>query len=391
LGSQLSALGYPLLVLFSTGSAVYAGVVAFTGAVTLIVVRMPAGALVDRWNCRTVLVVTDAGRALALASLAIGIVTHHVLLAHILAVAFVEAILTAFFSPAEIRMLTRVVRPAHLAHAVALNQSRGYVVSVLAQPFGGLLFGLGRYLPFLVDALTYFTSLLLVLAVHPVPAARVALTGRRSMLGEIGEGVRWLWRQPFLRGATAWLALVSMVFGAVGFVTLVIGYQLGASPVQIGTMYGMCGVGAVAGTLATGWLHRAYTPRQIIIAFGWTATFTTPLVAWAPSVYLIGAIGAVAFFLLPPANALVLGHLLQQAPEHLHGRVTSTVRQAAGITAPLGPLGAGLAAHAVGTGPTVLLCATLLLLLAIAATAGRFGRAEAATGSQPSEDAASPA
>jgi predicted MFS family arabinose efflux permease len=371
LGAQVSSLGYPLLVLFTTGSAADAGVVAATAGLTLLAMRLPAGALVDRWNCRTVMVVADAGRALALASLAVAIVTHHLVLGHILLVAFVEAVLTAFFSPAEIRMLNRVVAPDTLAYAVAVNQSRTYVVSVLAQPLGGLLFGVKRYLPFLVDALTYLVSLALVLSVRgarPEPAAPGGATRRPSLLREIGEGLRWLWRQPFLRAATVWLALVSAVFGAIGLVTLVIGYQLGATPAQIGLMYGMCGAGGVAGTLATPWLHRRFAPGRIIIAFGWTATAVAPLLAWASSIYLIGAIGAVAFFLLPPANALVLGYVVQGAPQHLHGRVSSVVRQAAGLAAPLGPLGAGLAVHAVGARPAVLLCAAVLLLLAVTAT-----------------------
>ena len=381
LGSQITALGYPLLVLFTTGSPVKAGTVAFVSALTMLCVRIPAGALVDRWNCRTVMLVADGGRAVALVSLAFAVLAGHVSFAHILLVAFAEAFLAVFFGPAEIRMLNRVVASQDLSAAIAVNQSRSHVVSVVAQPLGGLLFGIGRFLPFLTDAVTYLASLALVLSVRgPMPhrSPNSADSAGRSLAGEIREGLGWLWNQRFLRGAVCWLALVGMVFGAIGLVSLVIGYQLGASPVEIGIMYGMCGVGAVIGAVATPWLHRKLTPNRLLIAFGWTAASVTPLLAVVGSVYLIGVIGAVAFTLLPPANALVLGHVIRQAPASMHGRVSSAVRQVSGIVAPLGPLGAGAAIQVVGARRTALLSAGLLAILAIAVTTSRTLRARSA-------------
>lgn len=372
LGSQCTALGYPLLVLFSTGSPVKAGLVAFVSTATMLCVRIPAGALVDRWNCRTVMILADTGRAVALTSLAIAVLTGQLSFAHILVVAFAEAFLAVFFGPAEIRMVNHVVEVEDLSAAIAVNQARSYVVSVVAQPLGGLLFGIGRFLPFLVDAVSYLVSLVLVASVRgPVP--RPSAQARRGLAAEIREGLGWLWRRRFLRGAICWLALVSAVFGALGLVSLVIGYQLGAAPIEIGIMYGMCGAGAVAGAVATPWLHRRVAPNHLLAAFGWTAAAVTPLLAVVPSIYLVGAVGAVAFVLLPPANALVVGHLIRQAPSSMHGRVSSAARQITGLVAPLGPLGAGATMHLIGARGTALACAGLLFVLATAmATSGRL-------------------
>ena len=71
LGSEVSGLAFPLLVLSLTGSPAQAGVVGFARALPYLLVYLPAGALVDRWNRKRVMLISDAGRALALGSLAI--------------------------------------------------------------------------------------------------------------------------------------------------------------------------------------------------------------------------------------------------------------------------------------------------------------------------------
>lgn len=68
LGSRASAVAYPLLVLGLTGSAADAGLVGFTATVPYPLL-LPAGALVDRWNRRRLMIGCDIGRALALGSI----------------------------------------------------------------------------------------------------------------------------------------------------------------------------------------------------------------------------------------------------------------------------------------------------------------------------------
>src|SRR5262245_39702938 len=70
-GSRVSSVAYPLLVLALTGSAADAGLVGFTATVPYLLFQLPAGALVDRWNRRWVMIACDIGRGLALASIAV--------------------------------------------------------------------------------------------------------------------------------------------------------------------------------------------------------------------------------------------------------------------------------------------------------------------------------
>ena len=75
LGSQVSLVAYPLLVLAVTGSPAKAGVVGFAKSVPVALLALPAGALADRMNRKVLMVTCDCIRALALTAFSIALVT----------------------------------------------------------------------------------------------------------------------------------------------------------------------------------------------------------------------------------------------------------------------------------------------------------------------------
>ncbi len=107
------------------------------------------------------------------------------------------------------------------------------------------------------------------------------------------------------------------------------------------------------------------------MAFGWVAATVTPLLAVAHSAYLIGVIGALAFFLGPAANAAIVGYILTHAETVLKGRVSAAVHFLGGSLLPLAPALAGVLVQYLDAVPTVLLYSSALLALAIFATATR--------------------
>ena len=101
-GNRISNLAYPLLVLTLTGSAAQAGVVGFALALPAPLWYLPAGALVDRWDPKRVMIVADAARAAAVASLVVAVLAGRSSLPHLVLVAFVEGTGAVFFQLAEI-------------------------------------------------------------------------------------------------------------------------------------------------------------------------------------------------------------------------------------------------------------------------------------------------
>src|SRR5829696_5538461 len=74
LGSNISLTAYPLLVLALTGSAASAGLVGFLAALPYALLQLPAGAYVDRWDRRRVMLISDAIRGAVLVVVCIAVV-----------------------------------------------------------------------------------------------------------------------------------------------------------------------------------------------------------------------------------------------------------------------------------------------------------------------------
>jgi MFS family permease len=73
LGARISGLAFPLLVLAITGSPAKAGIIAFAGSLPLLLLTVPAGALVDRWDRKRVIIIADSARCIALTSIVVAL------------------------------------------------------------------------------------------------------------------------------------------------------------------------------------------------------------------------------------------------------------------------------------------------------------------------------
>jgi predicted MFS family arabinose efflux permease len=373
LGISISSFAYPLVVLQATGSAAQAGLVGSVLTATTFFLRLPAGALTDRWDRKRIMIACDAGRAAGSASLALALAFGRFHLWHVLLVAFLEGSLGTLFGPAESAAVRRVVAPEQRREAVALNQSRVQLPSLVGPPLGGVLLSLSRALPFVADAVSYLVSLIAVLFVRtPLRDPPSEHEDSRSIF----EGIRWLWRRPFLRALLIWMGLSALAFNGIGLVILVLARSRGASSLALGLMFSIMAVGMLAGALATPRLIRRYSGRTLVVVAAWTVTAAWFLLLPMHSPYLIGLLGAVANFLAPAIGAVLFSTIAADAPDHLQGRTTAGAIQISSLPAPIAPLGAGLLLGGLGARDTVIVYGAFLVAMAILATTSRGLKAQ---------------
>jgi hypothetical protein len=109
-------------------------------------------------------------------------------------------------------------------------------------------------------------------------------------------------------------------------------------------------------------------PVAIVVGFSWTFAVATLLLLAARSPYVIGLVGAAAFFLVPALGSLLLATISTEAPDELQGRAIAGAIQIASLGAPLAPLLAGVSAGAIGARHTILAYGGFLMLLALGAS-----------------------
>jgi MFS family permease len=161
LGSRVTTIAYPMLVLRLTRSPVTAGWVACAVLIPSMLVYVPAGVLVDRWRPRRALVISEFLRGAAIVTVIVVVALFRARsVPFLIAPAIIEEALGAFSTLAERRCVRLLVEDDSLTPAMVGSEARTHVVVLLARPLGGLLFELHYLLPFIINLATFAFSVL---------------------------------------------------------------------------------------------------------------------------------------------------------------------------------------------------------------------------------------
>ncbi len=324
-GSQGSQLALPLLMLALTGSPAQAGLLGGLRGLAYLLFGLPAGALVDRWNRRRVMLLCDIGRALAFGSIALALAAGRLSALQLYAVSFIEGTLFILFGLAETACLTRVVAPSQLPAAIAQSQATDATASLAGPPLAGLLYGIAHMLPFVVDAASYAISVISLLFIRtPLQDERPAQ--RRALSSEIAEGMRWIWQQPVLRLLAALNGGVNLIYGGWTLLLIELAQRRGAGAATIGLIFATGGAGMILGATLTPRIQRHFTVGQIVIGIAWIFALTWPPYALATSVFALGAVNAIGFLFVPITSGTQFSYRLLLVSDELQGRVNSIFR-----------------------------------------------------------------
>lgn len=387
LGSNISFIAFPLLVLAITGSAVSAGIVGTAAAAVGFALRIPAGVLVDRVNRKSVMLSCDAARLLAYGALAFIVVDRHANLIVITAFAVIDAAGGTIFQTAEMAAMRNVVAVEQVPAAYARNEARDQAASLAGPPFGGLLFGAAHALPFVADAISYALSFIGVALVRQ-PFQQERTERSRGAVHDVREGLRFCWRQPFVRTTMFLAPPLNLAINGLIFAGIIILRKDGLTPGLVGLFQTILSVGGLLGAIVAGPMQKLMSMRTLILGATWIATALLAAASFATGSLLLALPLALTLFIFPAANAALFGYLAAVTPDAMQGRVISVLFTAAMSMASLAPLLAGVFYESFGARGTVLGFTVATAISAIVAT--KSGVIRAMSG-KPSEEAANAA
>jgi len=134
LGSRVTTIAYPLLVLAISGSPVMAGWACFAATAPSVLFYLPAGAIVDRCNPRIAMLTFKVLRGLVIASVVAALVMHELTVLQLIVAAGIEEIFQVFSSLAERRLTYSLVDPAKVPSALAQTEARTHTAVMLGRP-----------------------------------------------------------------------------------------------------------------------------------------------------------------------------------------------------------------------------------------------------------------
>lgn len=368
LGSRIAGISIPLLVLASSHSPAKVGLTGSVGLLPLLLFTLPAGALLDRWNRKRVMLVCQVARALAVLSLALAVSGGRIWFPLILAVFFLDVTGAIFFSVAERSALPQIVPADQVRSAVSQNQAREYGAGLIGRPLGGFLFSISRSIPFFVDSCSYLFSIASLTLIRRDFQGLREREQPRNLRSDIREGLGWLWRQRFLRTISLLVTASDLNVNALYIVVIVIAQAEGASSMMIGVIVAFIGVGGIIGAVLAPWTSRHASARAAIGTTLSAMTLLLPILLIVRHTPLaLGLVYGAMFVAYPTWSAVHWAYFAALVPDHLQGRVQSIAILLSLGPVPFGVLLVGLSLEWIGSAATVWSIFALMLLASIIA------------------------
>ncbi len=387
LGSRVSDLALPLLVLALTRSPAQVGFIAAAQALPYLLLGLPAGALVDRWDRKRAMIVCDVARFLALGSIPLAYAYGAVGLAQLYVVALVTGLALVFFDAAALASLPRVVPATQLARATGLTATAESATYLLGPGVAGVLIGLahtlaaGAALAYLVDSLSYLASVVTLGFIRlPFQEDRTGTTRPALSVGalrvEIAEGLRFLWGQRHLRTIALLSMGINLLDGPLLLAVIVLAQRdLHADARTIGVIFTLAGVGELLGSFVAPWVQaRVRTGRALIGAVAvWAVAMPLEAAAVSPLMLIAGA--ALTDMMIPIYNVTQASYRLSLIPDTLQGRVNSAYRLPSYASGLLGTAAGGILLGLIGPRPILWIIALGLGMSALTASLTSLRRA----------------
>jgi len=364
-GTVVTRTAVPLVAILVLGAgAPEVGTLVAVQSAGVLIVGLIAGAVVDRVRRRPVLIAADLVRAAVLLWIPFAFVGGLLRIEELYIVVFLVAVLSAFFESAYRAYLPSLVG---LERTLEGNSKLGVSASVaeVAGPgfTGALIQVVSAPFAILVDAVSYLVSAASLLLIRSREPKRQVRPAGSHIAGEISEGLRVVGRHPLLRALSA-SSVTQHFFGSFigALYSIYLIRDLGLSPLVLGLLISVGGVGALAGAaLAVPVTKRlGQGPALIVTAFiEGLLKFLLPLAAVVPAF-------AVAFFFVGQlvGDALISAHFIvhmtvrqQVTEDRLLGRVGATINVLEHGVAPFGALIAAALAARYGTQLTLLIAA----------------------------------
>jgi MFS family permease len=332
-GSGIVKLAAPLLVLALTESPTMAGLVGGALTFPMVFLGLPAGALVDRWDRRKVMIVCDTVRCLAVLSVPAAWMLDLLNGWLLFGVALALGSAQSFYNICQIAALPRVVTRRQIPVAQALNSTSEGVATLASPGLGGMIVALGPtavvggVLAYCVNGLTFMVSVAALLGIKTPFQARRSADAQRGIMRAIVEGLRYVYEEHAIRLLMILNGVHRFGFAPVMLTVVVLARRdLEMDPAGIGLLFSVAGSGGLCAAAVTPWLRRRVPLGWHMISVVGVHGLALGLVALAPSILLIVVGLFVAGMMETMTGIVQVSYRLALIPDALQGRVNSVYR-----------------------------------------------------------------
>lgn len=359
IGTWMEPVAASWLVYRLTGSSLMLGIVTFVSEIPIFLLAPLGGVVADRYDRRSILVVTQSLTMIFTLILAGLTLTHVVQVWPVILLIALVGVANAFDIPTRQAFTLDMVSREDLVNAIALNSSIFNGARMIGPALGGVLVAkVGEGWCFFANGISFLAVIAGLLLMAP-PQSRPPLQGSRNII----EGFRFVTRTAPVRALMLLLGLISFTGAPCVVLMPVFADQvLHGGARGLGLLMGAPGVGALCGAMMLA------TRKSVIGLAGWIAVacncfgialviFSLSRSFWLSMALLVSA-GFSVTLEMASSNTLIQS----MVPDHLRGRVMSLYSILFMGMVPLSALLAGRLAHSIGAPSTVALAGGISII-----------------------------
>jgi DHA3 family macrolide efflux protein-like MFS transporter len=354
-GSRMGGFALVWWLTRSTGSATLLATSSLVATLPQVLLGPVAGALVDRWSRRRVMILADSLVALVSAWLGVMAWTGNLAVWHVYVVVFVRALGGTFHWAAMQAATSLMVPKAQLSRVAGMNQTLQGALTIITPPLGALAMSVMALHTIMgIDVATAAFAIAPLFWVHVPdperkPAADQSTTAGlpglvRGLVGDIREGFVYIWRWPGMFLVLLIAALLNGLLNpAFTLLPILVQRYFGGGALQLGWIESAWGVGMIAGGLTLslwgGFKRRILTSMLGLLGEG----IGLALVGVVPSSAFGLALASMflAGFMNPIINGPFFAIVQDVVAPEIQGRVFTVIGSVSGMAAPLGMAIAG--------------------------------------------------
>jgi MFS family permease len=311
--------------------------------VPVFVIGPVAGAYVDRWNRRHIMIISDVSRGLLVLFIPFFIITFKSNIPVYILVFLIFSI-TRFFLPSKMAIIPALVSRDKLLIANSLSDTTYMIATVLGLGLAGFLVKLVGVLGgFYIDAASFFFSAILIAFIRPNIANKdhgyrldLKLVGeaatkalRKTIWLQIKDGIKFIVSYPSARFVMNTLFLLMAGAGAIFCVIIVfIQEQFGTITTDLGLLAMFLGAGLLFGALAYGRLGHRFDKRKVILTSfvlgGLGVMSFAFIVPVFPKYKIVGLLSIFIGMVLSPVIVSINTLIHETIPDKMRGRIFSS-------------------------------------------------------------------
>lgn len=342
IGTWMQAVAQPWLAYTLTQSALLLSLIGALQFLPVLLFSLPAGVIIDRYDKKKILILTQSASLLITLTLAVLVWTGHVQYWHILIMATLLGFANTLDMPARQTFVIEMVGKEDLMNAIALNSTIFNLCRIIGPAAAGLIMGAaGVAWCFFINAVSFAAVLISLFFIRPIPQpARPPIS--KKIFAEVKNGLHYIFQNPVLVESLLAVAIVGTFIPNFGVLVPVFAKTiLLQQEAGFGFLMAFIGVGSLIGAMFVASLSKCGPKRYLLtiapfavglfmLLTGYTDTF------WQTAL-LLALTGC--FFVAFTSNANSILQL--NSSNEYRGRVMSVYALVFGGSTPLGNLYAG--------------------------------------------------